>query len=257
MNGALLSDAQNLQIYAQKGRGYYDPGPSGTLTFAVILLTIGAGSLQRSDENTPLYSDYLDCIQKLSDSDYDDAIQLADAIVHSQCDLQSLEQHEFIKNIKEKANKLTVAPFLFDLSKHQMVENTESIQNDSEEEHVENTESIHGDSNASDSCSETSEPADENPALLNQTLTRALNHERALTASFQFKAMIGLAAAGAVMLCLAIFVAFPPTLAAVLGLAGGVSLIASAGIFAYRQCTTEHGLDADNLNDSTLNYQSD
>lgn len=58
--------------------------------------------------------------------------------------------------------------------------------------------------------------------------------------------MIGLAATGAILLCVAIFVVFPPTLAAVpiaLGIAGTISLLVSAGIFAYRECAKTPDLD--------------
>ena len=178
LNGVLLSEAQDLQMYAQNGRQFYHPGQEGTLTFAVILLFIGT---EMSSEGQSLYSDYLNYIQVLSDDSYDDAIALANAVVSSQCDLKTLEQDDAIKSIIEKT-ALIIAPSL------ELIADDVSIMT-------------------------------------------------YLTANFQFNCMIGLAAAGAILLCVAI--ACPPAAAIGLGVIGSVSLLASAGLFAYRQCAKE------------------
>ena len=186
LNGALLSEAQDLQMYAQNGRQFYHPGQEGTLTFAVILLVIGT---EMSSEDSSLYSHYLNYIQVLSDDSYDDAIALANAVVSSPCDLKTLEQDEAIKSIIEKT-AVIIATSL------------ESIPDDV-------------------SIMTYSSPS----------------NQVDLTANFQFNCMIGLAAAGAILLCVAI--ACPPAAAIGLGVIGSVSLLASAGLFAYRQCGEE------------------
>ena len=82
----------------------------------------------------------------------------------------------------------------------------------------------------------TSENADcQTTILALNELRTEVTHELLLGhANFQLKCMIGLAAAGAILICVAICVC-PPVAAIVLGAVGVVALLASTGLFAQRQ----------------------
>ena len=82
----------------------------------------------------------------------------------------------------------------------------------------------------------TSENADCNLTILAlNELRTEVTHELLLGhANFQLKCMIGLAAAGAILICVAICVC-PPVAAIVLGAVGVAALLASTGLFAQRQ----------------------
>ena len=237
LNGALLSEVQNLQVYAQNGRGFYHPGQEGTLTFAVILLVIG---VETSSEDLYLYVDYLRYIEILSDNHYEDAIVLANAIVDSQCNLRNLEQNEAIKSIIDNvvsiiASSLDSIPD--DVSILKSTPDDVPIDEAPIDEAPIDEAPI--DEAPIDEAPIDEAPIDEAPILsaTSDDASIVLSSHVDLTANFQFNCMIGLAAAGALLLCVAI--ACPPAAAIALGVIGAVSLLASAGLFAYRQGAKE------------------
>ena len=192
-----LLNAQNLKHYAENGRKFHPEGDEGTFTFSFILLTIGAA---QGNENQSFYSGYLDCMSNLPQHNHDEANELARAIVVAGCNIDLLKQDLRIQEILSHYTDYLAAK---SESPQEPLAISAGVKSESE----------------SESESE---------------------YEYNLTSNFQFNCMIGLLAAGAILLCVAIFVAFPPTLAAVpvaFGIAGSISLLASAGVFAYRQCS--------------------
>lgn len=157
-----------------------------------------------ADEPRCLYSEYLDYMTQFPSYSMKDANQLADLIIDYKCNLEQLNLNPTMIEMKRSYSEHLQKMSDTILPTVPLAEDVKSG-NESESE-----------------------------------------YEYNLTSNFQFNCMIGLLAAGAILLCVAIFVAFPPTLAAVpvaFGIAGSISLLASAGVFAYRQCYKKPATD--------------